>query len=142
MRQHTSYIEGGTGMSTETNKASVEQFYTACMNLGNLSAVDAVIAPDFLDLSYDLRGVDAVKEFIQESRSRFPMLNFTIEEMIAEGETVAVRWTGRGTHRNGRTATWTGMGFYHPRQGQIVRHWANVDQISLLKQLQLEPFSG
>jgi predicted ester cyclase len=128
-------------MSTEANKATVERFYTACMNSGDVSAVDAIIAPDFIDLSYDLQGVNAVKQFIQDSRARFPTLNFTIEEMIAEGETVAVRWTGRGTHQNSRSATWTGMGFYHLRQGQIIYHWANVDQVALLKQLQLAPFS-
>lgn len=59
--------------------------------------------------------------------------------MIAEGHVVAVRWVGQGIHRNGKTARWTGMGFYHLENGKIVAHWANVDQLSLLQQLGLLP---
>jgi len=128
-------------MSGDANRATVRRFSEACMNAGDLAAVEEVIASDFIDVSYGLRGMAAVKQFVQDSRSRFPQLTFTIEEIIAEGETVAVRWSGRGTHENGRSATWTGMGFYHLHEGQIVRHWANVDQVALLRQSGLPPFA-
>jgi predicted ester cyclase len=65
--------------------------------------------------------------------------NSTFEELIAEGQTVAVRWRGQGRHQNGKFAEWTGMGFYRLREGKITDHWANVDQLGLRKQLGLLP---
>ena len=120
-------------------KAIVRQFYEECMNQGLVDAVEQVIAPEFVGHSYQLQGVTAVQQFVQQSRARFPELHFTIEDIIAEGETVAVRWTGQGIHQTGKAVHWTGMGFYHVRAGKITAHWANVDQLSLRQQLGLLP---
>jgi predicted SnoaL-like aldol condensation-catalyzing enzyme len=122
-------------MSLDANKATVRRFYDACMNDGDPEAVPAVIAPEFTDHSYALRGVEAVQQFVRTSRANWPELRFTIDEIIAEGDIVAVRWTGTGRHAGGKQATWTGMGFYRLRDGRITDHWANVDQLSLQRQL-------
>ena len=125
-------------MSVKANKLVVRRFYDDCMNHGNLASVEAVIAPQFVDHSYNLRGLTAVQQFIQESHQRFSDLHFTIEELIAEGSLVAVRWRGQGRHQSGKSVQWTGMGFYQLQDGKITDHWANVDQLGLRQQLGLD----
>lgn len=125
-------------MSLETNKQIVRRFYEECLNQGNLASVESVIAPQFVDHSYNLQGVAAVQQFVQESHQRFSDLQFMIEALIAEGPLVAVRWRGQGRHQNGKSAHWTGMGFYHVQDGKITAHWANVDQLGLRQQLGLD----
>jgi predicted ester cyclase len=124
-------------MQPEEAKTIVRRFYERCMNADDAAAVAEIIAPDFVDRSYAMSGIDAVLAFMQRSRADFPDLHFTIEDMIAEGDRVAVRWTGHGTHKNGRHATWTGMGFYRIVDSKIAEHWANVDQLGLQRQLGL-----
>ena len=62
---------------------------------------------------------------------------------IAEGDKVVARLTARGTHQGlfrgipptGRVVTWTGIRIFRIAEGKIVEHWANWDDLSLLKQL-------
>jgi predicted ester cyclase len=128
-------------MTTVDNKTVVRRFYDECMNQGRVESVAEVMAPDFVDHSYALQGIAATEQFVRDSRVRFPELHFTIEELIAEGQVVAVRWVGQGAYHTGQSARWTGMAFYHLKNGKITAHWANVDQLSLRQQLGLAPFS-
>jgi predicted ester cyclase len=75
-------------MSVEENKAFVQ---------GNVDALDELCAPNFhLEV---LGRVEAFKEASRRFRTSFLDLHFTIEEIIAEGDKVAYRWTARGTHQ-------------------------------------------
>ena len=72
---------------------------------------------------------------------------FTVEEMIAEGDRVVVRWTGSGTHvgafmgipPTGRSFTISGIDIYRMADGKMAEHWHVVDQLALLGQLGLLP---
>ncbi len=63
---------------------------------------------------------------------------------------MVARLTARGTHQapflgmpaTGRHATWTEMHFCRLAEGQLVEHWANVDQLGLLQQLGVIPTPG
>lgn len=123
----------------ENNKAVVAAFYNRCMNGGDVAAVAEVLAPDFVDHSSGLAGIPDMEDFVRESHRRWPVLTYTVEDIIAEGDRVAVRWTGRGTHRSGRAAGWTGMGFYRLRDGKIAEHWASAGTLGLVGQLELTP---
>ena len=48
----------------------------------------------------DLEGIEAFKQFVTAIHSAFPDINFTVEDLIAEGDKVVVRWTMTGTHTN------------------------------------------
>jgi len=119
----------------ENNKAVVAAFYNRCLSDGEVGAVAALVAPDFVDQSYGLAGIAEVERFVAERRKHWPVLTYTIEDIIAEGDRAAVRWTGRGTDHTGRNATWTGMGFYRLRDGKIAEHWASEDSLGLAQQL-------
>jgi steroid delta-isomerase-like uncharacterized protein len=46
----------------------------------------------------DVTGTEAFKQFVAVYRNAFPDLHFELEDVIAEGNRVAVRWTSTGTH--------------------------------------------
>src|SRR5689334_22639513 len=105
---------------SEANKAICRRVIDDVVNRGNLAAVDNLI-----DASYvyhgpgglELRGPDGFRQLVTLYRTAFPDLRMTIEDAIAEGDKVVLRWTGRGTHRGdlagvaptGRSTTVTGI---------------------------------
>ncbi len=88
-------------MSAEENKALVRRF-AQVWGKGSLDIVDELAAPDF-SVSYPLlrqmvHGPEAFKQVLKMIRSGMPDVDLVIEDEIAEGDRVAVRWTMHGTH--------------------------------------------
>jgi steroid delta-isomerase-like uncharacterized protein len=139
-------------MSVEENKA-VGRRAEELWNTGNLAIADEVYATDFANhdpSTPDVRDLESYKEFIAACRIGLPDFHVTIEEMIAEGDKVASRWTARGTHQGeligipptGKQATWTGMTINRFAGGTIVEAWWVKDMLSLLIQLGVVPPLG
>ena len=87
---------------SETNKALVRRFYDEVMNRGNLDVIDELCTPDVVDHRAQPGlppGTDGVKHMMAMYRAVFPDLVVTLEDMVAEGDRVVVRWSGRGTHK-------------------------------------------
>ena len=138
-------------MSTENNKALVRRVYEETMNQGNLALLDELVSSDFVlhDPNYPqpVRGAEGLKQYFQTFRSAFPDLHFTIEDIIGEGDTVAVRQTGRGTHQGelfgipptGKQLTVTAMIFHRFVNGKPVENWVNSDSMGMLQQLGVIP---
>ncbi len=80
-------------------------------------------------------------------RKAFPDLRLTIDDQIAEGETVVTRWTATGTHEGelmgipptGKQATTTGININHVSGGKLVDGWGIFDQLGLLQQIGAVP---
>ena len=80
-------------------------------------------------------------------RTAFPDLHVTIEEVIAEGETVAARVTVRGTNTGelmglaptGKRAEWAVNHYCHFKDGQVIEDRVNFDQLGFLQQLGIMP---
>jgi steroid delta-isomerase-like uncharacterized protein len=136
-------------MSTEHNKALVERVTEEGLNQQNLALVDELCTPDFVFHygSRIIQGLPAYKHFIAPFFRAFPDIQFTTEDLIAEGDTVAVRRTFRGTHKGslmgipptGKPVTTTMMTFNRIANGKIVEGWNNVDDLGLLQQLGVIP---
>ena len=91
-------------MSLEENKAIILSLYEAD-NKKDLSILDEVISPDFYDPSFNLRGSEEYKQFEIAFFKGFPDWIETIEDIIAEGDEVWVRFTAKGTHEG----EWLGL---------------------------------
>ena len=69
---------------------------------GNLGVVDELVASDYIGhdpaLPEPLRGPEDVKDFIATYLVAFPDARMTVTMQLAEGDLVATRWVGRGTH--------------------------------------------
>lgn len=122
-------------------------------NEGNLDAADRLFAADYIEHVPILPGlppgVAGLKVFATALRNAFPDLQYTVEDLIAEGDKVAVRASMRGTHKGefmsipptGKQATWTEIHLCRFADGKVVEHWANGDQLGMLQQLGVVPLA-
>ena len=77
-------------------------------------------------------------------------MNFTIEDIIAEGDKVVVRWTNQVVHQGafmgipdtGKSASVSGLDIHLLRNDKLAEHWDVVDILSLLQQLGALPQPG
>jgi predicted ester cyclase len=84
-----------------------------------------------------------LKKHISETETTFPKYELIPEDMIAEGDKVAVRARFKGTHSGPmgdiqathKKADMPVVVIYRIADGKIVEHWVFMDQLTLLKQL-------
>jgi steroid delta-isomerase-like uncharacterized protein len=140
-------------MSTEENKAQFQRTYEELFNKGNLAVADELVAPDFLNfdaLPGRDRGPESMRSMVMMLRAAFPDLHFTVEELVAEGDTVMGRVTLSGTHQGSfQGMPPTGRSFQqeqmHPvrfREGKAIEHRAVRDDLGMMRQLGLIPASA
>jgi predicted ester cyclase len=136
-------------MSTEENKVTVRRFYEEVINQKHLAVLEELMGDHYV--SHDLPSEPAaLKSFIGGFHSAFPDGHVTIDQMIAEGDTVAIRLTFRGTHTGdfqgiaptGKAVTVPAMDMYRLVEGKVVEHWGGPNQLSLLQQLGVVPPPG
>ncbi len=138
-------------MSAEENKACFRRFIEEGPNKGNFGVFDKLFDPSMANYlpgnAEPMRGVDGVKAVVTGFRTAFPDLHVTIEEVIAEGDTVAALVTARGTNTgelmgaapSGRRAEWAVNHYCHFKEGKMVEDRVNFDQLGFLQQLGMMP---
>jgi predicted ester cyclase len=129
----------------------VRRIHEEAESRGDLAVIDECYAPQFRDERHPERGAGpaGIKQHIERLRLAFPDLEVTVEDLIAEGNLVAVRVTSRGTHQGafagidptGRRVAWTGIVIRKIADGQVVEQWAQYDTVGLLEQLRAPPSS-
>ena len=136
---------------SEHNKAIVRRLFTELWNNGNLLVADELFAPNYAHYDPSTpdfgRGPDSEKKRAALYRTAFPDLHLTIEDVIAEGETVMTRWSCRGTHKGdlngiaptGKHITITGLTVARVSNGKIVEGYVNWDALGLMQQLGVVP---
>jgi predicted ester cyclase len=137
--------KGVLAMSTEHNKELARRATEEGLNRQNPALVDELCAPNFVfhNASRTIQGLQAYKHFLSQFFTAFSDAHFTTEDLIAEGDTVAVRRTFRGTHTGsllgipptGRQVAITDMAILRVANGEFVEAWNNVDELGLLHQL-------
>src|SRR5690606_22329322 len=83
--------------ASERNRHIVRSLYEDCINGGALERLSELIAPDYVGPGGE-RGPEGFANVVRGLRAGFPDIRFTLEELVADAERVAVRWTWRGTH--------------------------------------------
>ena len=140
-------------MSTEQNKAIIRTYIDEAWNKGNVGIIDEFMAPDYARYPtgagqpLDREGQ---KQRITRFRSSFPDLHLTFEDLIAEGDKVVFRMLFRGTQQGaymgiaptGKQVTMTIIDIARFKDGKIVEHWGNRDDLGLLQQLGAIPALG
>jgi predicted ester cyclase len=138
--------------SAEENKAVVRREMAELFNhTGNLDAVEEIIAPNYVSYeptSGETRGIEGARQFAATFREAFPDLQNTIEDIVAEGDKVVVRFRARGTHQGetevfgpptGKSMEITGITIKRLSGGKIVEAWTNFDAMGMMQQLGLIP---
>ena len=134
-------------MSVEDNKALVRRWFEELFNEAKLDLADEIVTPDHV--SHDpstpehLPGPEGERQLVTLVRGAFPDGRMTIEDLVAEGARVAVRWSFRGTNRGdfmgvAPTGNQVEMGtidLFRVAGGKIAETWTNVDMMTMMRQL-------
>ena len=138
-------------MSTEENKAAERRFLEELWNKHNLGAVNEHVAPDVVEHNPNVPGqgpgLEGFRQSVEMVLSAFPDFQIQIEDLIAEGDRVVVRWTGGGTHRGefsgipptNQQVTIEGIEIYRYQGGKRVETWRQFDTMRVAQQLGVIP---
>jgi steroid delta-isomerase-like uncharacterized protein len=138
---------GENPMSAEENRVIVQRWIEEVWNKGNLAVADEIVAVNYAN--YDPVGPmlepgrSGLKKLVALYRIAFPDLQFTIEDIVSEGNKVVTRWKAHGTHKGdlmgipatGNEATTVGISINRILNGEIVEHRTNWDVLGLMQQL-------
>ena len=137
-------------MSTEENKALGRRWIEEIWNKGNLGVLDELATADFVfhwappGVASNLEGY---KQVVTMFRSAFQDMQVTVDDIVAEGDKVAVRWTGHSTHKGefmgipptGKQVTTTGITISRTVGGKAVEEWNEMDMMGMMMQLGVVP---
>jgi predicted ester cyclase len=133
---------------SEENRIRVRRWFQEVWCEKNAAAIDELMAPDALGHGLGeeggaTQGRREFKEFHQKFCRAFPDLQIRVEEVLAERDLTAVRFTVSAAHTGeglelpptGREVSFTGMVFSRWRDGKIVEGWNLVDFPMMMQQL-------
>ena len=88
-----------------------------------------------------------MKQHIADAEAAFPRYDFIAEDLIAEGNTVVVRFNLHATHQGsfmgipatGKEINVPGIIIYHLADGKIIAHWMQIDSMAMMQQLGVQP---
>jgi ketosteroid isomerase-like protein len=129
----------GPDAGLDANRALVRRYF-ALLSEGDLAKLDEVLAPDFLDRTpgnpHPTRGPGVIRETQIKARELFTDISYLVDDLLAEGDHVAARYTVRARHRTTtRFIQVTGASFFRISGGRIKEGWIINDQIELFRQL-------
>ena len=140
-------------MEIEKNRAIAQRF-AQVWGKGELAIIDELASPT-ISVYYPtfpqvIKGGEAFKQQLTEFRSAFPDGDIRVEEQIAEGEKVVLRWSFSGTHQGqlkgipatGKKVKWTGISIYRISDGKVSEERGEEDIFGLLRQLGVVPQPG
>ena len=132
-------------MSTEQNKITARRYIEEVWSDGKIEAADAIINEDFLlhGPIREVEGIEAFKQFVTAIHSTFPDINFSVEDLAAEEEKVAIRWAMTGTHNSdfmgiaatGKQFTIKGVTFARLYNEKMSEAWLYWDRLGMVEQL-------
>ncbi len=150
--------EAGTAAAGAVDLADASRrLLEETFNTGNFGLVDQFVAGEAVNHDpalpaglRDLRGPDAFKRIVSMYRAAFPDLRMTVDDVIATGDKIVLRWHSDGTHRGklaglaptGVRGSVTGISIDQWNDGKIVETWAEWDNFGLARQLGAAPPEG
>src|SRR5882762_6053655 len=136
---------------SEGNKFVIRRSFEELWNKGNLSLADQLFSPNYAHHDPSTpdfgRGPESETKRATLYRTAFPDLQLTIEDIIAEGETVMARWSCHGTHKGdlsgiaptGKQFTISGVTSVRLTNGKLAEGYVNWDALGLMQQLGVVP---
>ena len=136
---------------SDQNKTAVRRLFDEVWNKGHQQVADELFAQNYNhhdSSSPDLgRGPESEKKRVTLYRNAFPDIRFTVEDLVAEGESVTARWSCHGTHKGelngiaptGRQFTITGISVARFTNGKMIEGYVNWDALGMMQQLGVVP---
>ncbi|MGZ4138521.1 MAG: ester cyclase [Actinomycetota bacterium] len=133
--------------TVETNKELLRWYKVEILNSRDIDALDEVAALDYLDHAAFPGQAPGLEGLKQRVATLFRALDphWTINDIIAEGDMVVLRWSHTGTHvgdflgipPTGKSFVFRGIDMYRVRAGKMAEHWNVVDTFGFLQQIGL-----
>ena len=134
------------GLAEEQNKQVVRQYIEA-FNRQDTERLGQLVSST--NQSFEFSGMHSfmdwnrTQQFFAVFWTAFPDLSAKIEEIVAEGDKVAIRVINTGTHKGdfqgipptGKKVSFEGRDFITLRDGKIVEQQAGVDMMELMQQI-------
>lgn len=127
------------------NVESSRRWFEEVWNQRRAAAIDEMLIPESVGhlVGGDVRGPDAFKPIHAEFLAAFPDLHLSIEDIVADGDNVVVRWLATGTHAGdglGFRATqeavsFRGISWHKYRDGKLCEGWDGWNLSGLIEQL-------
>jgi steroid delta-isomerase-like uncharacterized protein len=133
-------------VSIEENKAIALRYFLEVWGKGDFAAEEELLAPNYID-HMPAPGITSDREghhqFLLHFRSAFPDVQYTMDDLIAEGDKVVDRWTVHATHLGeflgiqptGKEISFWGIDILRIVDGKIAEIWHLEDQLSAFQQL-------
>ena len=123
------------------NKTLVRCYFEEAWGKGNVAAVDEFMAADYVEHPIPSGlppGIEGLKQMTTTYRTAFPNLKATLDDIFAEGDRVAFRWSVSGTHLGnwlgipptGNHVTATGITVFRIAGGKVVEGWTSIAELS------------
>jgi predicted ester cyclase len=133
--------------SPEANLALVERWTNDVWTGQDLAVLDQIASPNIVHHGGafpDAHGIEAVKDGVRSQLAVYPDITLGIDATIADGDLVAVRWSGTGTNEgeflghapSGKEIAISGINIYRVNCGKIVESWSEINGIGMLRQIQ------
>jgi len=135
-------------MPSSDNKALTRRWFDEVWNKRREEAIEEMLGPNGIahglaESGEDLPGPAEFRRFYRQFRSGFPDIRVTVDQVIGEGDTTAVRFTAYGSHTGdglgikatGRPVRVSGMCMIRWKDGRIAEAWNEFDAAGLMRQL-------
>jgi predicted ester cyclase len=138
--------EGTAHAVKNPNKTVVLRFFREVLVKGRLDEVDRLVATTFIDHTAARgaqRGRASLKRFLAAIRPRMSSFRLSIQQVLAEGDRVAVRWGASFNHTaevmgmepTGARIRVEGIDILRVAGGRIAERWSAMDRLHLVRQL-------
>jgi steroid delta-isomerase-like uncharacterized protein len=136
---------------SDANKNVVRRLFDEVWNKGYQQVADELFAQNYTHHDSSTpdvgRGPESEKKRATLYRNAFPDIRFTVEDVIAEGESVTARWSCHGTHKGelngiaptGKQFTISGISVARFTNGKMIEGWVNWDALGMMQQLGVVP---
>ena len=128
-----------------TNKSLLRRFYREVYVDWNMALVDEVVSPRFTshDWPSGAIGPQAFRDYYAAIRAAVPDARYEVDDLIADGDRVVVRWRLLGTHQGafggiaptGRSIVLKGIAIYRVDDGKLMERWVVSDLHGLLEEI-------
>ena len=131
---------------TDMDRGVAARWFEEVWNKGRRASIAELLAPDAVlhEDDKDIVGPEGFYAFYDRLNAAFSDFRVTVQDTIAEGDRVCVRWTcsckhtgdAMGMPATQKTVHVTGMSILRVANGRMLEGWQNWDMLGLLEQIQ------
>lgn len=137
------------GQTEDKNKTAIRRIVDEMWNRRNLALIPELYDPSYVfhASEQDIKGRDGLKQTVTMALNAFPDLTMTLDDIVAEGDKVAWRYTVTGTHKGlylgiaptGKKMKSSTTIISRCVNGKEAEAWPASDRLSMYEQLGVKP---